>query len=77
METKAPYDIIHGATPSVGHFLVFGCKAFVHVPAQKQERKFSARAIEGIIVEYCERDACRTLLSDKSTVVDTNDVPSD
>lgn len=49
METKTSNEIIHGGNPNVGHCPNFGRGAFVHVPAQKRDGKFFARAY-GVIL---------------------------
>lgn len=56
IETKTPYEIIHGSKNNVDRCRVLGCKAFAHVPAQKRAKKFSVKAEEGNLVGYCNGD---------------------
>ena len=40
-----------GKVPNVSHLCVFGCKGYMHVPADKH-RKLDAKAIEVVLVSY-------------------------
>lgn len=71
METRTVQEAIHSAGPNVGHSRVFGCKAFVHVPAQIQDEKLSARAKEDVLARYREGDVHQISLSDDKTVLKT------
>ncbi|KAH9095726.1 hypothetical protein LEN26_017763 [Aphanomyces euteiches] len=33
-EKESPYEVATGRKPKIGHFRVFGCEAFVHVPKE-------------------------------------------
>ena len=47
-----PYEAWTGRKPSLGHFRVFGCLAFVHIPEERR-KKLDYRAVPGIFVGYC------------------------
>ena len=49
----SPEQLWTGKRPSVGHFRVFGCVAFTHVPAAKRE-KLQPTATKGIFVGYTQ-----------------------
>lgn len=48
-----PFELWNGCKPDVSYFRVFGSPAFVHVPDESR-RKLDPKAIEGILVGYCE-----------------------
>lgn len=75
--TKTSYESAHSARPNDGNCKVFRCKAFIHVPAQKREGKFSAQAKEGILFGYCKNDVYQIFPSAENTVVKTKDVHVD
>jgi hypothetical protein len=48
---KTCYDFMHGLTPKVSHFHVFGCKCFILKKGKKLD-KFEARSVDGICFGY-------------------------
>jgi transposase InsO family protein len=46
---KTCYELMHGRTPKVSHFLVFGCKCFILKKGKKLE-KFEARSVNDSMV---------------------------
>jgi hypothetical protein len=49
--SKTPYEAWHGRKPSLQHFRVFGCLAFIHDPKEKQ-KKLDYNATRSIFVVY-------------------------
>jgi hypothetical protein len=43
---------MHGRTPKVSHFHVFGCKCFILKKGKKLD-KFEARSVDGIYLWLC------------------------
>jgi hypothetical protein len=50
---KTPYEIKEGVKPSVKHFRIFGCKAYVHIPEEKRS-KLDEQGIPAIFVGYSD-----------------------
>jgi hypothetical protein len=48
---KSCYELMHGRTPKVSHFHVFGCKCFIPKKDKKLD-KFEARSVDGIFIGY-------------------------
>jgi transposase InsO family protein len=48
---KSCYELMHGRTPKVCHFHVFGCKCFILKKGKKLD-KFEARSVDGIFFGY-------------------------
>jgi hypothetical protein len=46
---KTCYELMHGRTPKVSHFHVFGCKCFILKKGKKLD-KFEARSVDGIFL---------------------------
>jgi transposase InsO family protein len=46
---KAYYELMHGRTPKVSQFHVFGCKCFILKKGKKLD-KFEARSVDGIFL---------------------------
>ena len=46
-----PVTLANGHTPDLQHLRIFGCPAFVHIPAD-QRRKMTDTAFQGILVGY-------------------------
>jgi hypothetical protein len=46
---KSCYKLMHGRTPKVSHFHVFGCKCFILKKGKKLD-KFEARSVDGIFL---------------------------
>jgi len=52
LEWHTPYEQIHGSVPDVGHLLVFGCGAYVHIPQEVRVNKLSPRGELMIFLGY-------------------------
>jgi transposase InsO family protein len=50
---KTPEEVFTGRRPEVGHFRIFGCLVYCHVPSEKRT-KLEATAEKGIFVGYSE-----------------------
>ena len=48
---KTPYDAWDGKNPSLEHFKVFGCEAFLDVPKEKR-RKLASKSEKCIFIRY-------------------------
>jgi hypothetical protein len=52
LKWHTPFEIWYsGKVPDVSHLCVFGCKGYMHVPADKH-RKLDAKAIEVTLVGF-------------------------
>jgi hypothetical protein len=68
---------MHGRTPKVSHFHVFGCKCFILKKGRKLD-KFEARSIDGIFVGYASHSrAFRVLNLETNQIVETCGVTFD
>ena len=66
LKWRTPYEIWYsGKVPDVSHLRVFGCKGYMHVPADKR-RKLDAKAFEVVLVGY-QAEAKGYQLWDKRT----------
>jgi hypothetical protein len=71
---KTCYEMMHGRTPKVSHFHVFGCKCFI-VEKGKKLNKFKARSVNGIFFGYASHSrAYRVLNLETSQIVETCEV---
>jgi hypothetical protein len=50
---KTPEEVFSRKKPEVGHFWIFGCLVYCHVPSKKRT-KLEATAEKGISVGYSE-----------------------
>jgi hypothetical protein len=50
---KTPEELFTGKKPNIGHFRVFGCLVYCHVPSEERT-KLEANAKKGIFVGYSE-----------------------
>jgi hypothetical protein len=74
---KTCYELMHGGTPKVSHFHVFGCKCFI-LNKWKKLVKFEARSVDGIFFGYASRSkAYRVLNLETNQIVDTCEVTFD
>jgi hypothetical protein len=67
-EKKTCYELMHGRTPKVSHFHVFGCKCFILKIGKKLD-KFEAWSVDGIFFGYTltlEHIVCSILKLTKS-----------
>jgi hypothetical protein len=65
------YALMHGRTPKVSHFHVFGCKCFI-LKKEKKLDKFEARSVNGILFGYASHSrAYRVLNLESNQIVET------
>jgi hypothetical protein len=68
---KTCYESMHGGTPKVSHFHVFGCKCFILKKVKKLD-KFEARSVDGIFLGYTSHSrAYRVLNLGTNQIVET------
>jgi hypothetical protein len=71
---KTWYELMHGRTPKVSHFHVFGCKCFI-LKKGKKLNKFEARSVDVIFFGYASHSrAYRVLNLETNHIVDTCEV---
>jgi hypothetical protein len=74
---KTCYGLMHGRTPKVSHFHVFGCKCFILKIGRKLD-KSEARSVDGIFFGYaCHSRAFRLLNLETNQIVETLEVTFD
>jgi hypothetical protein len=74
---KTCYELMHGRTPKVSHFHVFGCECFILKKGKKLD-KFEARSIDGIFFGYTSHArAFRVLNLETNQIVETCEVTFD
>ena len=74
---KTCYELMHGRTPKVSHFHVFGCKCFI-LKKGKNLDKFEARSVDGIFFGYATHSrAYRVLNLETNQIVETCKVTFD
>jgi hypothetical protein len=74
---KTCYELMHGGTPKVSHFHVFGCKCFILKKGRKFY-KFEARSVDGIFFGYASHSrAYRVLNLETNQIVETCEVTFD
>jgi hypothetical protein len=74
---KAYYELMHGHTPKVSHFHLFGCKCFILKKGKKLD-KFEARSVDGIFFGYASHSrAYRVLNLETNQIVVTCEVTFD
>jgi hypothetical protein len=74
---KTCYELIHGRTPKVGNFHVFGYKCFILKKGKKLD-KFEARSVDGIFFGYASHSiAYRVLNLETNQIVETCEVTFD
>jgi hypothetical protein len=68
---------MHGHTPKVSHFHVFGCKCFILKKGKKLD-KFEARSVDGIFFGYASHSrAYRVLNLETNQIMETYEVTFD
>jgi hypothetical protein len=71
------YKLMHGRTPKVSHFHVFGCKCFILKKGKKLD-KFEARLVDGIFFGYASHSrAFRVLNLETNQIMETCEVTFD
>jgi hypothetical protein len=74
---KTYYEWMHGRTPKVSHFHVFGCKCFI-LKKGKKLGKFEARSVDGIFFGYASHSRVyRVLNLETNQIVETCEVTFD
>jgi hypothetical protein len=74
---KTYCELMHGRTPRVSHFHVFGCKCFILKKGKKLE-KFETRSVDGIFFGYASHSrAFRVLNLETNQIVETCEVTFD
>jgi transposase InsO family protein len=59
---KTCYELMHGRTPKVSHFHVFGCKCYILKKGKKLD-KFEARSVDGIFFGYASHSRAYRVLN--------------
>ncbi|KMQ83144.1 copia-like retrotransposable protein, partial [Lasius niger] len=73
-QTRTPFELYGGKTPSVNHLEIFGSKAYVAIPKQNRS-KLEMRAKEGVMVGYAmQTRGYRVWLPSEHKVVETSHV---
>jgi hypothetical protein len=74
---KTCYELMHGRTPKVSHFHVFGCKCFILKKGRKLD-KFEDRSVDGIFFGYASHSrAYRVLNLEINQILETCEVTLD
>jgi hypothetical protein len=74
---KTCYELMHGRTPKVSHFHVFGCKCFILKNGKKLD-KFEARLVNGIFFGYASHSRAYCVLNlEFNQIVETCEVTFD
>jgi hypothetical protein len=74
---KTCYELMHGRTPKVSHFHVFGCKFFILKKGKKLD-KFEARSIDGIFFGYVSHSRAYHVLNlETNQIMETCEVTFD
>jgi hypothetical protein len=74
---KTCNELMHGRTPKVSHFHVFGCTGFILKKGKKLD-KFEARSVDGIFFGYASHSrAFRVLNLETNQIVETCEVSFD
>jgi hypothetical protein len=63
---KTCYELMHGRTPKVSHFHVFGCKCFILKKGKKLD-KFEARSVDDIFFGYASHSRAYRVLNLETT----------
>jgi hypothetical protein len=74
---KTCYELMHGRTPKVSHFHVFGCKCFILKKGKKLD-KFEARSVDVIFFGYASHSRAYHVLNlETNQIVETCEVTFD
>jgi hypothetical protein len=74
---KTCFELMHGRTPNVSHFHVFGCKCFI-LKKWKKLDKFEARSVDGIFFGYASHSrAYRVPNLETNQIMETCEVTFD
>ncbi|MCO5575393.1 hypothetical protein L7F22_029193 [Adiantum nelumboides] len=77
LQDMTPFQAYYGRKPTISHFRVFGCSAFVHIPKEKRQKlDFKSRKL--LFLGYsAESDAYRLYDPDTRTTTVSRDVVFD
>ena len=53
LELQTPFESFYGYKPRIRHLIIFGCRAFAHIP-KDDRRKLDVKSIECVFVGYCD-----------------------
>jgi hypothetical protein len=74
---KTCYELMHGRTPKVSHFHIFGCKCFILKKGKKLD-KFEARSVNGIFFGYAPHSRAYHVLNlETNQIAETCEVTFD
>jgi hypothetical protein len=74
---KTCYELMHGRTPKVSQFHVFGCKCYIFKKGKKLD-KFEARSVDGIFFGYASHSRAYHVLNlETNPIVETCEVTFD
>jgi hypothetical protein len=74
---KTCYELMHGPTPKVSHFHIFGCKCFILKKGKKLD-KFEARLVDVIFFGYASHSRAYCVLNlETNQIVETCEVTFD
>ncbi|MCO5608558.1 hypothetical protein L7F22_062769 [Adiantum nelumboides] len=77
LQNMTPFQAYYGRKPTVSHFRVFGCSAFVHIPKEKRQ-KLDFKSKKLLFLGYlAESDAYRLYDPDTRTTTVSRDVVFD
>ncbi|MCO5602854.1 hypothetical protein L7F22_056993 [Adiantum nelumboides] len=77
LQDMTPFQAYYGRKPTVSHFRVFGCSAFVHIPKEKRQ-KLDFKSKKLLFLGYsAESDAYRLYDPDTRTTTVSRDVVFD
>ncbi len=51
---RTPYELVYNKVPSIGHLRVFGCGAYIHIPAEVRKDKLAPRGELMIFLGYTD-----------------------
>jgi hypothetical protein len=73
-KNKTCYELMHGRTPKVSHFHVFGCKCFILQKGKKLD-KFEVRSVDVIFFGYASHSRAYHVLNlETNQIVETCEV---
>jgi hypothetical protein len=74
LEDKTPEEAFFGVKPEIGHFRIFGCPVYIHVPAEKRT-KLEPSGEKGLFIGYSETSkAYRIWIPAQRKIVVSRDV---
>lgn len=70
---KTPYEMIYGSKPDISHIRVFGCTAYVKIPAA-QRKKLDPKSVKGVFVGIFDDAAYRIMIPSSRETLKSKDV---